>query len=320
MAKEKLPYIPPMPEKPKPPQPLQGLSALQRAILKTFAYRNVFSYPITFYQAFCFLNFEALPEQDKPKTFEDFKDAFVSLVKNKKILFRDNFFYTDKIDVLLRLEREKRSLDLTASAQKVANFLGLFPFIQLICLTGAVAAGNSPKEDDIDILIVAKKERLWLTRFVVVLALKLARIYRTDRHEAGKICPNIFIEDSSLEWVGNRNIYTAHEIAMMKPLFDRGHFYLQFLSQNAWVTNYLGNLVFEAVQTPIQKANHGFFNRALDHLEILLMKVQLWYMQNKKTVEVTTDKLIHFNRDDNTMRILERYKFECQKLGIPLTT
>ncbi len=300
------------------PPPIQGLSSLQKAILKTFAYRNVFSYPITFYQTLSFLNYEALPEQDRPKTFEDFKEAFVSLVKNKKILFRDNFFYTNKIDVLLRMEREKRSNDLTASALRVANILSVAPFIKLICLTGAVAAGNSPKEDDIDILIVAQKERLWITRFVVVLILKIMLLYRTDRTEAGKVCPNIFIEDSSMEWKGNRNLYTAHEVVMMKPLFDRGDYYLRFLTLNSWVKNYIGNFVFEKVDTDINiKTSNKVINVLLLSLENILMKVQLWYMKNKKTIEVTTDKLIHFNRDDNTMRILERYKIECKLLGIP---
>lgn len=291
-------------------------SNVRQAILRTFAYRSVFSYPLTFFQCYNYLLC------DKKVDFSEFRAIFLQLLREKKLIYRENFFHTGGIDVLQRLERKKRSDHLLGKAQKIAGLLSFIPSVKLVCLTGAVAAENSPKDDDIDLLIVTSVSRLWLTRFIVVTLLKLMRSYRADGSEAEKVCPNIFLEESALEWDQARNIYTAHEALLMKPLVDKGGYYFRFLQSNAWVRAFLPNVEFETLDASpagasSAESNQHSLNGLLGHaLETLFMKLQLWYMRNRKTKEITTDRVIHFRRDDNTDWVMAKFESECKKLGV----
>ncbi|MBI4091177.1 hypothetical protein HY419_00330 [candidate division WWE3 bacterium] len=284
---------------------------LRKAILTTLAYRNVFGYPLTFYQIYTYL---LAPE---PLDFGEFKRNLVELLEDKSVKYDSNFFHLGDVKVAERIRREEESKTLFDEACKVTGRLGVIPFVKLVCVTGAVAAGNADTNGDIDILIVTSAGRLWLTRFLVVTLLKLFRVYRTDKHEGGKICPNIFIDESDLSWNINRNEYIAHEVLLMKPALDKGDYYFKFLGSNLWVNNFLPHHNLSHItdipeSRPGEKEKRGL----KDFLEKILMKVQLWYMRNKKTNEITTQRLIHFRRDDHTNRILNSFKENLQKLKL----
>lgn len=279
---------------------------VKKAILKTFAYRSIFSYPLTFHQTYSYLI------SDSPINFQDFKKAFINLLEDRTIFHKNNLFYVSDLDVMERLKKEEDSKKLLATAIEVSKILKFIPWIKLVSVTGAVAAGNTYKSDDIDVLIVASQDRLWLTRFFTVLMLKILKLYRRDADESGKICPNIFIDEEHLEWEHAKNIYTAHEVLLMKPVFDRKNYYLKFLKANIWVREFLPHVMFDV--DDVENFSKGYRLDVLITLEYILMKLQLWYMQKKKTKEITTEQLIHFRRDDHAEWILKSFKERFESL------
>src|SRR5690606_21059086 len=131
------------------------------------------------------------------------------------------------------------------AARGVAEYLARVPWVQFIGVTGSVAACNALKKDDIDLIIICKKNRAWISRFFIVLILKALGVYPTGENREGKICPNIIIDTNSMAWDKDRqNLYVAHEIFRILPVFDRGdaepgQTYFDFFRENDWIWDFL---------------------------------------------------------------------------------
>ena len=114
----------------------------------------------------------------------------------------------------------------------------------MVGVTGAQAMNNSDQDDDIDLLIVASRNRLWLTRLFSVLLVEVVAKRRRpgDRKVKDKICLNMFLDEDHLGIPkSERNLYSAHEVAQLKPLWNRGGTYLRFINANHWTGKFLPN-------------------------------------------------------------------------------
>lgn len=280
---------------------------IQNSILKTLAYRDVFSYPLTTFETYIYL---IASEKVEPEKF--YKNLH-SLIESGRIKKYEDFVHLG-LSNPLRESRNNSSRELMKKAERTCRLLSLLPTIKFMAVTGAVAAGNSPLDDDIDLLIVTSKNSIWISRFFVVIVLKILNWYRTDGNESGKICPNIWLDERDLFWNQAQNVYVAHEILLMKPVVDRGDYYFKFVGQNRWVFDFFPHISVNGPQTASSTFSASSFLE--DVLERLFMKSQLLYMKRKQTKEITTDKMIHFKRDDNSTWILEKFEEKCRRMGI----
>ncbi len=272
----------------------------RQAILDTLSYRAVFNYPLSFYQL------GTLLVTGKPVTLELLSSELKDLIKSKRVGQRSDKYFlagTSPVDWLSRKENTDRMLQRLSG---VFRLLGYIPWVKLVGVTGTLAAGNASDKDDVDVFIVAARGRVWLARFFVVLLLKLCGVYRTDVYPQGKVCPNIFVDESSISWPNEkRNIYIAHEILLMRPVVDKDNAYFGFLHSNGWVFDYFKNTCVYDVLSVVPKEPESVL---VNLTERLLMRLQLWYMRNKRTIEITNERLIHFNREDNTKRIIDGFE------------
>jgi predicted nucleotidyltransferase len=198
--------------------------------------------------------------------------------------------------------REKMS-----QAKKVASFLGRIPTIQLVAVTGSVAVGNVRDNDDIDILIVTSAHALWLTRLLVIFLLSVffhRRLPRqSHRQAAGSICPNLWLETGSLKVPTNRrNLYTAHEVLYVTPVFDRSSIHENFLRENHWVSRFLAN-AYPAVPEKTSADNPVSFSILLFPLNLLAFIIQYIYMKPKITHEDITLHSAYFHTQNFARKI-----------------
>lgn len=273
-------------------------ASCREAIYNTLSYSAVFNYPLSFHQLCTYLICG-----EKIKTSE-LKTELSKLVKEKIVRFGSNRYYLSYIKPTNWYEKAKNTKKLLAENNYIFKILGLVPWIKLLGITGTVAAYNASKSDDIDVFIITQNGRVWVTRFFVVLILKVLGKYRTDAAPKGKICPNIFIDESNIVWNEKaQNLYVAHEILKMIPVINKNDMYFKFIRKNKWVFKHLNRVfVFGGDYEP-KKGGESL----VDLLENILMKYQIWYMRGRKTNEVTSKGFIHFNRVDNTNRILDKY-------------
>lgn len=229
------------------------------------------------------------------------------MVKTGAIGYRDGKYFDKRVKPVSWDFRYKQSKDGMDKAVKVAEILKKIPWVKLLCVTGSAAAFNSDKESDIDIFVVAKTHRLWLTRGFVAAILKTMGMYIKKDSDPGKICPNLFIDEENFAWpTKDQSIFTAHEIVLMHPLVDRDQTYLKFLKANDWIKSYFANFNVHVGEMKTKKHRAG--SKLVSLLEKIASTLQQKYMAKKRTNEVIGKHMIHFRKNDNTNWILESYK------------
>jgi len=215
---------------------------MERAILQTLCYHDIFDYPLALSEISKFLIINSKCKIQNAKL--QFK--IQNLIKRRKIQEKDDFYFLsgrEKI-VAIRKRREKYSRKKFLIAKKATRFLRLIPTIKMIAVTGALAVNNVKEEDDIDFLIVVSKNRLWLTRIQAVLLIELfaSRPQLDKGRLQDAICLNIFLDENHLQMPREKqNLFVAHELVQMKLLWQKDNVYQKILKENQWVKKFLPN-------------------------------------------------------------------------------
>lgn len=269
------------------------------AILETLSYRSIFKYPLSYNQLYTYL---ITPEEF---TEEDFKKELRSLCKGRKVKYSDDLYYLAGMKPVNWKRRAESSDKLLASISLTLTHLKRIPWIKMIGITGAVAARNAPKDDDIDLFIVTQKNRTWITRLFVWLITKSTGKYPLDGDFRGKVCPNIIVSEENMRWPKDkRNIYVAHEILLLQPIYSKNHTYFKFIKKNKWVFDYFAHLKVNTKGIEIKPSKESTL---LDFIETLSMSLQRLYMRKKKTNEIVEKAVIHFNKADHSKSILKKH-------------
>lgn len=280
--------------------PEKKLNPCTESIIKTLSYSGVFNYPLTSGQIFTNLI------SKNRFGVKQFKKELKKLVNNGLVTQNDGRFYLSEIEPI-NIDKRKSETKLTLKRKdKTLHMLEKIPWIKMIAVTGSAANYNKEEGSDTDLLFVTMKNRVWLTRGLVFLILKLTNNLST-KHEEREICPNIFMDERYSAWKkSKRNIYIAQNIISMQPFFDRDETYFRFMQSNRWVKNYYVNFNIAYPQVFEKPESSNSF--VLDFVNKLAMKAQFWYMRTKITTETIKNEFIHFNKNDNSKRILTKYK------------
>lgn len=291
----------------KNPRPRAKEKACDRAVKRTLCYSAIFNYPRSCFQLYTFL----ITKKDFEEKF--FLKSLRRLVKKKHIKARGGKYYLPYIRPLSWNLRNKYSQELLKESSLGVNMLKTIPWIKMLSVTGAVAANNAEKDDDVDIFIITQKNRMWLSRFFVYLILKIINKYSQGEKEKRKFCCNLFVDETNIKWDKNKqNIYVAHEILSMHPLINRDEMYFRFVDANSWTLKFFKNYHVE-IPTKFSKKDVSQ-SKFIDAVENFFRKVQLAYMKNKKTTEITKKDFIHFNKFDHSKEILNTYKENLGKI------
>ncbi len=221
------------------------MNLIHKAILKTLVYADIFNYPLTASEIHHWLIWQ---NSAKPPALKN----ITSIIKNTPhIQAISPYFYlkNHQKNISLRRQHHRFSQTKLKFARQATAYLKLIPFINLIAITGALAMNNSDKNDDIDLMIITQPNRLWLTRLLAIFLLEIFRLRRRPVPDTpgchlltprgglplealakwgksfnNKICLNLFLDESSLKIsLPRRNLFTAHEICQLKPLYNKRH-------------------------------------------------------------------------------------------------
>jgi len=255
-----------------------------QAIIKTLAYASIFNYTLTPKEIHHWLIGEKA----------SFKEVQAGL---KKIKLSTNFVDRKNKD---KIARRKWII-----AKKVAKSLIRIPSVLSILVTGNLSMNNSGIDDDIDLLIITKKNTIWTTRFLANITTDLLKVRRRpmDKTFKDKICLNMFLDEEHLK-IKDQNIYTAHELLQAKPIYDKNHTYQKFISTNSWAKNYLPNAYpnINNYQTINYHQNYLF-----KILEPTFCFIQKQYMRSKITRETITDGQLLFHPKNTKESIIKKY-------------
>ena len=197
---------------------------LETAVWRTLAYVDGFDYPLSAQEIHRYLEGKAvswaqletfLKSANFPET-----DGFYSLPNREAV-------------VQTRIKRQQRANQLWPYAKQYAHWIAKLPFVRMIAVTGSLAMNNVTDDADIDYLIVTENGRLWLTRAMIIGIVRLAA------RDGIILCPNYLLSVNNL-YFKEQNLYTAHELSQMVPLFGI-EIYRQMRHLNQWTLTYLPN-------------------------------------------------------------------------------
>lgn len=292
---------------------------LSESILATLAYHDIFDYPLKVDEVHKYLIAAKSSLSSVQEVLRELKVLGI-------IGERHGYFFLKNRPNLVaaRLQRAQYSQAKLKRAKLYSKLLTLIPTIELIAISGALAMENSHKKDDIDLVLISKKNTLWTTRFLAnILLFPFKRKPLTDSSTDNKACLNLFLDEGDLT-INPQNLYFAHEIAQMKPLWDRSKTYSRFIKANIWIKKYLPNwqpsLKLETgnwKQETRQKAQKALvFSRLALSVENLLKDFQLWYMRKKVSTEKIGETQLFFHPSDTPEWVLKEYRKSIKRLKI----
>jgi len=219
--------------------------------------------------------------------------------------------------------------------RKIAMMFRYVPTVLLVGVTGGLAVDNANECDDIDLFFVTQKNTLWTTRMLVTIFADRMRIRRrpNDTYVSDKICLNMFMSEDALRLpTPEHDLFAAHEVIQMVPLWEREGIYKKFLDANRWVKKFVPNAWKEKVRRerlPAGKAGKTVSEKKINILrsafyllfvlfEPLAQVAQLWYMKNKRTNEVIRSGMIRFHPRDARVWVREKYALRLKLWDIPL--
>lgn len=275
---------------------------MEKAILKTLIYANIFDYPLKINEIHKWLI-------GKKATLRQVDKALGNLGEIKK---KGKYYFLKERDSLVaqRFRKEKQSVIYFRKAKFISQVLKIIPWIKLVGISGGLALNNAGKSDDIDLFIITSKNRLWMSRLLIVGLLSLVGQRRkkmdSKRKIAGKICVNILLEEDKLEQE-SKDIFVAHEVLQMRVLWQRGGIYTKYLEDNSWAFRFLPNWLGDSTKNS-HNTKYIIHNTFFDIFEKLAKHFQLKIMKKPQGMERIEDGALYFHPEDCRQKVLSEYR------------
>jgi hypothetical protein len=235
---------------------------LEKAIKETIEYAKKFG---------CNLSIEEIEERlisNKIYSDEEIENQILNI--KYQVSPTKNKYYKDKV------QKAKNLAKLIEINFKDVLFLGI---------TGSVAAGYPKKNDDIDLLIITKAYRLWITRLNLRLFIKKNKIPHRKfgrKEKKDEFCFNLWLDSSSLKLIKEKqNIKNAVDLILLKKLINRNNTYQSFIKENDWAIKYVANgysKKVSSVKYPLSNIEISLFDKLINWL---VFWPQYWYMKKR---------------------------------------
>jgi len=206
-------------------------SSTEHAILRTLIYADIFRFPLTLRELHHYLI------HDTGITISTIETALLESSYLKQYVIQSHGYiglreHADNI--VQRVNHDAMMQPLLKRASLYGHWLAYIPFIRMVALTGALAAGNPANPgDDFDYLLVTTPGRVWIARAFAILIVRFVRL-RGDT-----VCPNYVLSCQQLVQK-QQDVFMAREIVQMKPIFGEG-IYQELRQANNWTQNLLPN-------------------------------------------------------------------------------
>lgn len=218
-------------------------------------------------------------------TGDQVKALFTDGAIDLPFTLRDRYLLTDiSQSIVMRTERKLFSAAKLESASRFASALTrLVPWIEMVAVTGSVAYGSARKWDDIDLFMVTKRDRLWLSLSLALILVRLGKLLRIRDTDLLPFCLSYAHDDLGFLQESSKSKYSplfARELLKAQPLVGI-HRYKQILEGNEWVrlvhkTAYSSKMN----ELPLESSNKGtsaherfsFFLQWADGIVFVLLK------------------------------------------------
>lgn len=223
----------------------------------------------------------------------DFKSHINRKEIIQRLISKDNFSEKEVIDFVKKIGwKNKKNKWYQIKMEKAENLAkeisDTFEDILFFGVSGSVASGHPKKDDDIDILIITKSNKIWKNRLMLRWWIFKKSIPHRKYSQEGKrdeFCFNLWLDEAGLEIKKDRQkLKNGIDLILMKPIINKNQIYEKFLATNFWVKKYSAigykKLVEKYRLDKIieQKSSGDWQGVVTNHL---FFWPQYWYMKRK---------------------------------------
>ena len=196
--------------------------SMEQMILRPLAYFAVFRYPLRLEEIKWYCGSAALDH----KTLQTSLDQLVQ--KGVVSQYGDTYQLGNDPEWLQRrLEANERATRILPRAHQIGRFIGQFPFVRSVLISGSLSKQVMTPDSDVDFFIVTDPGRLWLARTLLII---FKKVFLLNSHRY--FCVNYFVDTDHLE-IAEKNLFTATESVTLMPVWGREG-YLDFCRFNQW--------------------------------------------------------------------------------------
>ncbi len=237
---------------------MSNLQPLDRAILRTLAYYDVFSYPLTVEELWRWLWPDpAVPLS--PTTVDDVRQVIGGQSLRGHVAVTDGFVTLAgrEVHVVTRASRQADNAKKWKRAESAARFIELVPFVKLVAVSNTLAINNARPASDIDLFIVTSRQHIWIARFLVTGIINLLGWRRHGKKITNRICLSFYVTSAALDLSPVKSAdpdpHFTFWTSQLVPLMVDADMYTKFKAANGWVTATLPNAwpaTLDRLQTP----------------------------------------------------------------------
>lgn len=189
------------------------------------------------------------------KTLE-YSEKYGGKLTKKQLLERligDKIYKIEQVDKFYKTADFKENIFLKEKIKKAEKLAKLienkFGDILFMGITGSVAAGYPKKNNDIDLIIITKINKLWINRLKIrffVIKNKIAHRKFGQKEKKDDFCFNLWLDEKSLQIKkGKQNLKNAVDLILIRPLINKNKTYEKFIIANDWAKKWVATGYFE---------------------------------------------------------------------------
>jgi len=308
---------------------------LNKSILQTLAYFDIFNHPLTKEELFrCLMKID-------DQSFINYPDFLSQLDNLKDVENRDGFYFLVGRDenVAIRQARVKILEQKMKIAVRGIKKIAWLPFVRAVFVCNTLAMGVAEENSDIDVFIIVKKKRIFLARILATLSLSLFGLRRTKKKVNNRICLSFYVSDDNLnlEKISLKNdVYLVYWLNSLIPVYDPEKLHESIIRANRWVEKYLLNGLQSYIVSRQWRAESGrvgrFFKNFLETVwsgkygdlieaqakgaQLAKMKMNLNSVKDQPDTRViVSDGILKFHENDRREEYKKLWLEKCEKYG-----
>lgn len=270
---------------------------VKQAVLATLAYFHLFEVPLTRDEISEHLFF-LKPDEEKIDIYLR-ESPLIRLRNGYYGLEASEAFFESHVTMMKRAQEYWK---------KIRRFLWLFqicPFVDLVCVCNSLPIYAVREDSDIDLLVVTRKNRLFLARLWLTGLTTLLGIKRQGNKIRKRFCLSFYVSEENMGFsslaLKPYDIYLAYWIKTLEPIAGDYSIYELLLKKNhSWLSEYFKTIL----------PKRRFFR-----------KVKPWQLRVKKFLEKWTDRspLEEWIKQRQLRRAREKLWFLKDKSGTVLS-
>ncbi|KKT26911.1 MAG: hypothetical protein UW11_C0005G0035 [Parcubacteria group bacterium GW2011_GWA2_43_9b] len=212
---------------------------MNQALTAPLIYYDLLERPLTALEVYRYLRADA-PELSFFNVWQELKTAGTqaSFIQEKNGLY----CLSGRQKLIAARQKRLKLAQLKWKKLKIiGKYLALVPFLRLVAVTGSLTSCNTTKQSDFDLLVIVKKNRLWLGRLLLTGLVGTLGKRRHENFTQDRICLNCYLTENNLEITAQakpRDFHSAQEYGRVTPVLEiKPGLYEKFIRANLWLAN-----------------------------------------------------------------------------------